>query len=54
MRWTKNLNTPASLVTEPLPFFTSTTQNASLPPGPSFTLKAKTPPIFFIYASPSC
>lgn len=39
--------------TDPLPFFTSTTQVASLPPGPSFTLKAKMPPIFFTNCSPS-
>lgn len=45
---------PASLVTEPLPFFTSTTHTASAPPGPSFTLKAKMPPIFFTNCSPSC
>lgn len=46
--------TPGSLVTEPLPFFTSTTQVASFPSGPSFTLKANTPPIFLTSCSPSC
>lgn len=45
---------PVSLWTQPLPFFTSTNQVASFPLGPSFTLKANTPPIFFTNCSPSC
>lgn len=45
---------PGSLETEPLPFFTSTIQVASFPPGPFFTLKANTPPIFLTSCSPSC
>lgn len=43
-----------SLWTQPLPFFTSTNHVASFPFGPSLTLKAKTPPIFFTNCSPSC
>ena len=44
---------PVSLWTLPFPFFTSTNQVASCPFGPSLTLKAKTPPIFFTNCSPS-
>lgn len=45
---------PGLLLTDPLPFFTSTIQVASFPSGPSFTLKANTPPIFFTSCAPSC
>lgn len=50
----KKKNLPDSLVTQPLPFFTSTNQVASFPSGPSFTWKAKTPPIFLTSFAPSC
>ena len=45
---------PVSLWTQPVPFFTSTYQVPSFPSGPSFTLKANTPPIFLTKLAPSC
>ena len=41
-----------SNLTEPLPFFTSTTQTPFFPPGPPLTLKQKTPFTLFTYSSP--
>lgn len=45
---------PGPLLTEPLPFFISTSQVVSIPLGPSFTSNTLMAPTFLTSSSPSC